>query len=97
MSDFITERDPIIVFNPPPNFRGRSPEEIALKEKIQKLEAEHLKLCDTLGEMEYFSNNSVAYEKYQNTIKEINAKSQEITKLTKTYMDLEVNNDKSME
>jgi len=85
MSDFITEKDPIIVFNPPPNLHGKSPKEIALKEQIQKLEKEHLKLCDELEEMDFEPDNDA----YQNKLKAINSKWKEVEEATKRYLEME--------
>lgn len=97
MADFITERDPVIVFSPQPNMHGLSPKDIELKNRIKKLELEHLKLCDELEEMEYLPTNQPSLSKYQDVIKRINSKWQEISKLTEVYLGQEVNHDKSVD
>lgn len=89
MPDFITERDPIKVFTPQPNTFGQTPEQLAAKDQLKKLEKEHLKLCDTLENLDYLPQNQESLEKYQNTIKAINSKWHEIEQATKRLSEME--------
>jgi hypothetical protein len=50
MSDFISEKDPIIVFNPKPNFHGKSPLIFAAQRNVDAVYREYLNFIDECEE-----------------------------------------------
>lgn len=50
MPDFITERDPLIVFNPEPNLHGKTPEFLAAQKYVDATYKEYLNFIDVCEE-----------------------------------------------
>jgi hypothetical protein len=51
MPDFITERDPLVIFNPEPNLHGKTPEYLAALKHVDAVYKEYLNFIDTCEEM----------------------------------------------
>ncbi len=54
MPDFITERDPIVVFNPEPNLHGKTSEYLAAKKHVDAVYKDYLDFIDSCEEMGNF-------------------------------------------
>jgi hypothetical protein len=50
MPDFITERDPLIVFNPEPNLHGKTPEYLAAQKDVDSAYKDYLNFIDVCEE-----------------------------------------------
>lgn len=68
MSDFITERDPIVFNNPVPNLHGKSPAYVAAQRYVDKVYKEYLDYIDTCEETGNFDHEKVR-EKFKECLK----------------------------